>query len=1064
MSQGELFINAPDELPPQDRFPINSDGRSVGTIIGQDLRESCDPLIITGYTSLSMVIEFLASCHKSTSFCHRIRLFLGHEPTFSLHQDFRSSRLRFSQEVNDYWLDHGISILLCAKVIAAIELIDKGIVETRISRDPARPVHAKIYQTEQAATLGSSNFSQSGFYSQAEGNARFLKAGETQRYLETKQIAEHIWDIGESYNLKSLLEKLLRKVSWQEALARSCAEVLEGKWAKQYFFEEASGEKRSLWPSQEQGIAQAMWVLENVGSVLIADATGSGKTRMTAHLMRGIADHIARTGRRRRDLHTLVCPPGVRASWKEEALDCGLNITPYSSGALSQKNAREYENTMTAIHRSQILAIDEAHNYFSRTSQRTRAIFESVADYILLLTATPINRGAYDLLSVVDLLGADNLDDDVLEVLKPLWQRHGELDDIMSPLQKETLKRAIQQFTVRRTKTMLNALVAREPERYKDKNGRQCLYPRHDMKEYTCDETEEDRRISVEIREQVRLLLGLINLQRCLRLSEAQRKEGVLEEDYLRWRLQGAKGLAGYHITASLRSSRAALLEHLRGTDYAAKSLGFTASSKSQKTGGNVIQRLCDGRSDPPGHELRILVPEWLADPTAYGQACDAEIEVYQKIELLTSKLSSRREDAKASLLEELLNKHKLVLAFDHHPLTLDDLRWRLGQRGVTNVIVATGNNPAEQERLSKAFEHGSSHASTIALCSDAMSEGRNLQGASVMVHLDMPSVVRLAEQRVGRIDRMDSEYEVIQAYWPDDAVEFKLRADEKFHARHRFMADLIGSNIRVPNEIVTPQQMVEEMEKAEPWDGLEDAFAPVRHLVSGERRLVPKDVYEKIRHSTARVLSSVCAVQASRPWAFFAVAGTEWGAPRWVYLQSTADEPKTDLQQISAHLRENLTAETQVHELDENAVKLLSTFVARLIDTEKLLLPKKKQRALDEMEIVLKSYKNKAKNDKDSDRLKVSQYLLSLLDHHHNSSAIDLAKLAEQWLNVIRPVWHEHLQQRKRTGPLLLKHLRESLKHENALSNRDLDSVCEAVCPVRPLAERIVAAIIGVA
>lgn len=1065
MSQGKLFEDAAellDDLPSQERFPINSHGRQVKDPVEQDLFTSRNPLIITGYTSLNKLIGFLASCRETETSYTQIRVLLGHEPTSSPQQEFHSTRHRFSQDISDYWLDRGISITLCAKVLAVIDLIDTGIIQTRISSNPNHPVHAKIYQADQAVTIGSSNFSHFGFSSQTEGNVRFLQKEEPQRFSETKKLAEYIWRNGVYYNLKKLLQQLLHEVSWQEALARACAEVLEGKWAKHYIFENLFDEPHVLWPSQEQGIAQAMWVIENVGSVLIADATGSGKTKMAAYLMRSIAEHIAKTGRRRRDLHTLICPPGVREAWKQEIRDCGLNVTPYSSGALSQKNAREHEGTKSAIRRSQMLTIDEAHNFFNRTSQRTQAIFESVADYILLLTATPINRGAYDLLAVVDLLGADNLDENVIDVLKPLWRRRGELDDTMSPIQKETLQRAIQQFTVRRTKTMLNSLVAQEPERYQDRNGRQCRYPRNGMKEYLCNETENDREIAVRIREQTSQLYGLINLQRCLRLSEAQRKDGVTEEDYLRWRLQGAKGLAGHHVTASLRSSRAALLEHLLGTDYAVRQLGFTASSKSKNTG-DIMHRLLEGAGNPPGHELEIPVPDWLIEPAVYRQACEQEVATYQTIVNLALQISPAREEAKAALLGRLLEENELVLAFDHHPVTLDDLKYRLENKTPVNIIIATGDSPSEQARLSKVFGHGSTLKKTIALCSDAMSEGRNLQAASVVVHLDMPTVVRQAEQRIGRIDRMDSEHPFIEVYWPDDAQEFKLRADERFHARHKFMAELIGSNIEIPKEIVTPKQMADEMEQTELWDGLEDAFAPLRHLISGENRLVPEDVYEKICHSTARVISSVCAVKSSFSWAFFAIAGTEWGAPRWVYMKGIYANPETDLEKIAQNLRESLMPETRRHNLDERAVGLLSQFISHLADTEKLLLPKKKQRALDEMDHVLKSYEKQAHTDKDSIRLGRVQELLNCLDHRSNNSSIDLARLSERWLDVIRPIWYQHLHHRKRSEPLRLKHIRESLKGDRPLSNSDLESVLDAVCQVKPLADRVVAAIIGV-
>jgi hypothetical protein len=70
---------------------------------------------------------------------------------------------------------------------------------------------------------------------------------------------------------------LLQVVTRQEALARACAELLEGDWAQGV----VSNQEHSAqpWPSQAADIAQALWVVENLGSVLVADAMGSAKTR-----------------------------------------------------------------------------------------------------------------------------------------------------------------------------------------------------------------------------------------------------------------------------------------------------------------------------------------------------------------------------------------------------------------------------------------------------------------------------------------------------------------------------------------------------------------------------------------------------------------------------------------------------------------------------------------------------------------------------------------------------------------------------------------------------------------
>ena len=154
---------------------------------------------------------------------------------------------------------------------------------------------------------------------------------------------------------------MLRFVTWQEALARACADLLDGQWAAGYLGATAGISR--LWPSQVAGIAEALWVVENVGSVLIADATGSGKTRMGAHLTRAVRDRLWNTGRVRRDyLTVLVCPPAVEEQWRREAVSCGLTLQTVSHGLLSRKSIHGRRVPQEdEVASAQILAIDEAH-------------------------------------------------------------------------------------------------------------------------------------------------------------------------------------------------------------------------------------------------------------------------------------------------------------------------------------------------------------------------------------------------------------------------------------------------------------------------------------------------------------------------------------------------------------------------------------------------------------------------------------------------------------------------------------------------------------------------------
>jgi hypothetical protein len=661
LSQIEEAQADPDlQLPAHDRFPHNHGRQTVRSVVFPDLLNSHRPLIISGYTSLGMVIEFLAECHQKLetdkAAFDTIQILIGNEPLPTQRTSFRLKDSNLATEVQRYWLEErGISIFLCAKVIVAIELLRSGKVEARLSNH-SRPLHAKIFRGDDAITLGSSNFSQSGLELQHEANSRYQREAEPERYQESCQMAESYWKLGRDYQaeLIELLELLLSVVTWQEALARACAELLEGDWAIRYTQGLQYSDEAALWPSQHQGIAHALWVIENVGSVLVADATGSGKTKTGAHLIHNVMQKMWRTGRIKAEIPILLCPPNVEASWREESQRCGHNTHTCSHGLLSNTTEDKREDVLRLIRRAQVLAVDEAHRFLNLKSNRTRQLFNNIADHVLLFTATPINRGPQDLIAIVDLLGADNFDDDLLDTLSRIRRRRGE-DIAQDELEK--IQRAIQRFTVRRTKTMLNRMIEGNPEAFRNKHGVPCRYPRHVTDVYFCDlntaTAKKDRQLAAQIRETAAQLKGIQYFKKPIEVPEFF---GGTPEQYLENRLSSAAALAMYYVMASLRSSRVRLIELIRGTDFAKDWGKISTRVKAQETG-DVISGLDNNAGKPAQQTLTVPMPEWLTDPEQHELASQEEIRLYERIEDLVKQISDGREEAKARKLTDLLKK-----------------------------------------------------------------------------------------------------------------------------------------------------------------------------------------------------------------------------------------------------------------------------------------------------------------------------------------------------------------------------------------------------------------------
>jgi hypothetical protein len=1057
--------------PSQGRFPVNHARARVRDVVAADLECSDTPLLIAGYSAIASLVEMVAGWRRSRGDRPgNVRLLLGTEPFPSSRAYFGSAQEEFTEQIRAYWLERSVSVLLSAKVIRVIQELDSGSLKVRTMPGPS-PLHAKIYVGGNAATVGSSNYTDNGMARQLEANARFEKTFERERYTELAAVAENLWSRGMSWEegFRRLLLDLLQVVGWQEALARACAELLEGDWARHVL---VGQERRAqLWPAQRAGIAQALWVVENLGSVLVADATGSGKTRMGAHLVAAVRDQLIGTGRLRRDrdLTTLVCPPAVLGTWQNEALISGVTIMPVSHGLLSRPDPAGPRIESAQVARAQVLAIDEAHNFLSQDSNRTRQVRDSIADHVLLFTATPISRGARDLLTLVGLLGADNFDDDTLKILDQL-DYAPQASDPLTAEQRERLRQEIQRFTVRRTKLAFNELVARDEAAYRhQETGRICRYPVHEPHAYSTGETRQDERIAERIREAATTLLGIVQLGRRIRVPDTLKGE-VTDREWLETRLKAANGLARHHVLAAMRSSRAALVEHLAGTKSALGTYGLPDTAKKQASG-DMIETVKElAREGPPQVELDCALPDWLARDAAWRDACTAERDIYQQILILARELSNARERTKAALLENLAYKHRLVLAFDRHPISLAAISSEFRSNSSTEILIAVGGPSRSRHRVLRMLAPGSQERA-IALCSDALNEGLNLQGASALVHLDLPTTLRVAEQRVGRVDRMDSPHDSITVWWPEDGPAFATREIELLLTRRAASESLLGSNLPMPafsrreeDTVVQVREQIRDLDQPDiPWDGIRDALDPVRRLVDGEDALISAEVYAEHQHTRHRVIARVAPVAATVPWAFLSLSGTQHGAPRWLMLEGEPPEATVGVEAVAERLRAHLSDDPPNVAFDEHCERLLDRFLTAAGHAETMLLPRRMQRALDQMSAMAKTWGHQAAV-RGNWELAGQWQRIGRFAHPESGDEdrLDPYLVGEMWWDLVRPRFADLRSRRRRHRYTRLRDL-QPLLTGNPLDLGTIRDRLRRIPVIEPVDKRVSAVIIGV-
>lgn len=763
-----------------------------------------------------------------------------------------------------------------------------------------------------------------------------------------------------------------------------------------------------------------------------------------------------------------MCPPAVLQTWRKETLISGVTIMPVSQGLLSRPDPDGPRTEAGQVARAQVLAVDEAHNFLSLDSNRTRRLRDSVADHVLLFTATPISRGTQDLLSLVGLLGADNFDDDTLKVLEQL-DRGARISEALTDQQRDRLRREIQRFTVRRTKSALNDLVAQDEDAYRHpESGRVCRYPAHKAGVYPTGETPPDETAAEEIRSAAAELRGIVQLGRRLCVPDAFRGE-VTDQQWLETRLKAARGLARHQVLAAMRSSRAALVEHVAGTAVALRTYRLPGTAKTQPTGdlrGSVTRLAQEGL---PVVELACPLPEWLTDEVAWRAACAEEAGIYQRILDSSAKISDARECAKADQLERLAAEHRLVLAFDRHPITLAAIRHQM-QRPEVDVLIATGATAKSRRRVEHLFARDS-QAHAIALCSDAMNEGLNLQGAAALVHLDLPTTLRVAEQRVGRVDRMDSPHDSITVWWPDDGKAFATREIELLLDRREASERLLGSNLPMPaftrrqeDTVVSVQQHISNLDRPDlVWDGIRDALDPVRRLVAGEDALISMDVYDEHRQTRQRVMARVAPVAASAPWAFLALAGPQHGAPRWLMLEGHPPRATAGVEAVAERLRAYLQEDPPNVALDEKCEWWLDQFLTVAAREETKLLPRRMQRALEQMATMTAAWGEQAWRQSEYEVAAQWGRLARIARlQSDDNDRLDPYLVGEVWWDLVGPHFAHVRRTRRRRRYTRLRDL-DPLLLQQPLDLSVLHDRLRRVSVIEPVDKRVNAAIIGV-
>ncbi len=169
--------------------------------------------------------------------------------------------------------------------------------------------------------------------------------------------------------------------------------------------------------------------------------------------------------------------------------------------------------------------------------------------------------------------------------------------------------------------------------------------------------------------------------------------------------------------------------------------------------------------------------------------------------------LAPNPDDGRAAWLAEVCDAHRAErsIAFCHYEETVNALWTRLARRPGVAALTAKGARVAggavSRGDILRQFTPGASRTVATAekiqllLTTDLLSEGLNLQEASVVIHLDYPWNPARLEQRVGRVRRLGSRHESVTVYAvaPPAPAERLLQLEKRLTAKLRVANRTIG-------------------------------------------------------------------------------------------------------------------------------------------------------------------------------------------------------------------------------------------------------------------------------
>ena len=713
-----------------------------------------------------------------------------------------------------------------------IEWLKNGKMELRMYADA--PIHAKVYimrkdmkktpDTFGSVITGSSNFSEAGLQNNLEFNVELKDSRDVQFALEK---FEELWGRG-----VPVTDEYIDAVEQRTWLRNDITPYeIYLKTLYEFFKEEINSDKdllaENLLPDgymrlqyQLDAVVQAKKILETYNGVFVSDVVGLGKTYICAMLAKSL-----KKGRK-----LVICPPVLVDYWNDVLGEFDVAAEVQSLGKLDAILEK-------GVDKFSYVFIDEAHRFRNQGTESFSSLHKiCYGKKVVLISATPINNYSSDIENQIYLfqpkhnstiIGLRDLEAFFRELRSKEKKYTKGTQMYMEQVRansEEIRDKILRHIMIRRTRNEIMEYYAADLE----KQG--LKFPKLGTPEPIAYVFDEDTNIvfneTVEIIKNFKYsrykpLVYLKDSKKYASLLTAQHNMGGFMKSILVKRLESSF-FAFKNTLGRFQASYEKFIEmYERGEVYISKKVD--------------VYDLLDSGDD---EKLMAFVE---AETVMHFKADEFDQKFIRdlkwdlsKLRYLSSMWENICDDPKLLQFKKELESNKKLagnkkIVFTESKETAEYLAKELADIYGERVVSYTGSSSmilknVIEESFNPKFAQKGNDQFDVLVTTDVLAEGINLHRANALINYDLPWNPTRIMQRVGRINRVGSEYDEIYVFnfFPTAATSKHLPLKDRIIEKLQAFHDTLGEDFKYlsDEEEVSSQKLFQDLNKNLEEDG----------------------------------------------------------------------------------------------------------------------------------------------------------------------------------------------------------------------------------------------------